>query len=55
MIQRTYEAKITPAGKPDPVIVSLRAFDRWHARELIEKQFGPVKQWWTEPNPNFDA
>jgi hypothetical protein len=53
MIQRTYEAKITPAHREDPVVVSLRAFDRLHAKELIEEKFGPVKKWWSEPNPNL--
>jgi len=50
MIQRTYQADITPASGEERVVVSIRAFDQSHARELIEKQFGPVKQWWSEPN-----
>ena len=51
MIRRIYEAKITPAAGANPVVVSIPAHDRWHAKELIEQQFGPVKHWWSEPNP----
>lgn len=51
MIQRTYDAKITPTTAEEPVVVSIRAFDRWHAKELIEERFGPIKRWWSEPNP----
>ena len=49
MIRRIYEAKITAAAGANPVVVSIPAHDRWHAKELIEKQFGPVKHWWSEP------
>ena len=51
MDQAIYEATITPAAEDEPVVVSIPANDAAQARQLIEAQFGPVKRWWSEPNP----
>jgi hypothetical protein len=55
MILRIYEAKVATLAGGEPVVVSVKAFDRQHAKELLEEKFGPVKQWWSEPRPNLLA
>jgi hypothetical protein len=53
--RRIYEAKITPAAAHDPIVVSVPADDPEQATQLIEAQFGPVKHWWSQPNPKANG
>jgi hypothetical protein len=49
MAQNMYEAKIIPAVGGNYIVVTVPASDIFQAKRIIEAQYGPVKNWWSQP------
>lgn len=43
--QKMYEARIVPAVGGSPITVTTPANDTTQAKKMIEREYGPVKQW----------
>ena len=43
--QKMYEARIVPAVGGSPITVTTPANDTTQSKKMIEREYGPVKQW----------
>ena len=43
--QKMYEARIVPAAGGTPITDTTPANDSIQAKKMIEREYGPVKQW----------